>query len=70
MRKRNAEKTPDPFSLAALYAAEADATRRIVRAAYHDPSARCAKAAADAWGEAQKRFAAGAPELLKLLSKP
>ncbi|MCP5560647.1 MAG: hypothetical protein H7A55_23140 [Verrucomicrobiaceae bacterium] len=53
---------------AALYLAEADAIRRIVHAAYQDPKARCAKAAADAWAEAPKRFADGASDLLRLLS--
>lgn len=55
---------------AALYTAEADAIRRIVQAAYRDPAARCATAAAEAWGEAGRRFTPGAAELLTLLNKP
>lgn len=55
---------------AVLYTAEADATRRIVQAAYRDPAARCAKAAVTAWSEAPKRFTPGASELIQLLSKP
>lgn len=55
---------------AALYTAEADAIRRIVQVAYHDPSARCAKAAAESWQEAEKRFAHGAAKLILLIAKP
>jgi Spy/CpxP family protein refolding chaperone len=53
---------------AALYNAEADAIRRIVQAAYRDPAARCAKAAATAWAEAPKRFTPGASELIEFIS--
>lgn len=53
-----------------LYLAEAEATRRIVQAGYDDPAARCAKAAADAWGEAVKRHSKGASDLINLLQSP
>jgi hypothetical protein len=52
---------------AKLYQVEADATRRLVRAGYTDAAARCAKAAADAWAEASKRFSSGAAGLLLLM---
>jgi hypothetical protein len=55
---------------AALYLAEAEATRRLVQAGYHDPQARCAKTAAEAWAEAPKRFHPGAEELILMLLKP
>lgn len=54
----------------ALYLAEADAIRRIVQSAYHDPAVRCEKAAAEAFVEARKRFTHGAADLLQLLSAP
>lgn len=53
-----------------LYLAEADAFRRIVRNAYEDPNPGCAKAAADAWNEAPRRFEENASELIQLLTKP
>ena len=55
---------------AKLYLAEADATRRLVRAGYAKPAAGCAKAADAAWAEAPKRFTGGARELIELLQKP
>ncbi len=55
-------------AFSALYIAEADAMRRVVQGAYRDPSNRCVKAAADAWAEAPKRFAAGAAELLRVFA--
>ncbi len=55
---------------AVLYIAEAEATRRLVQAGYNDSEARCAKAAAEAWSEAPKRFQAGAAELISIISKP
>lgn len=64
----NAANVKANAAFSALYAAEADATRRIVQAAYRDPSARCAKAAAEAWAEARKRFVGGAPDLIRFLA--
>ena len=51
-----------------LCLAEGDAFRRIVQAAYRNPSARCVKATTEAWDEARRRFHAGAPELIQLLA--
>jgi hypothetical protein len=55
---------------AKLYLAEADATRRLVRAGYANPTVGCAMAADAAWAEAPKRFTKGAPELIDLLRRP
>lgn len=55
---------------AALFSAEADAIRRIVQAAYRDPSARCESAATKTWDEAAKRYRPGADELIQMLSHP
>ncbi|MCB1077104.1 MAG: hypothetical protein KDM64_04655 [Verrucomicrobiae bacterium] len=52
---------------AALYLAEADATRRLVRVGYDDPEAKCRQAAKDAWAEAKERFQAGASELISVI---
>lgn len=57
-------------AFASLYLAEAEAFRRIVQAAYRRPQPLCAKAAAEAWSEAQRRFQAGAAELIQLLDPP
>jgi hypothetical protein len=65
----NAARTAND-AFAKLSMAEADATRRLVQAGYAGPEARCAKAAADAWAEAPKRFSAGAAELIRLLQRP
>ncbi len=51
-----------------LYLAEADAFRRIVQDGYTNPETRCAKAAANDWNEATKRYTKGAGELIKLLN--
>ncbi len=53
---------------AKLYLAEAEAMRRLVQAGYEKPGEACAKAAAQAWGEAEKRFSEGAEELIHFLS--
>ncbi len=55
---------------ARLYLAEADAFRRIIRNAYTDPQSGCAKAAAEAWKEAPRRFEENASELIQLLTTP
>ena len=72
----NCESLANEASLAAnsayssLYLAEADATRFIVQTAYVDPKPRCARAAVEAWSEAEKRFEHGATELMQLLLTP
>jgi hypothetical protein len=52
---------------AALYLAEGDALRRIVRGSYRDFEGRCEAAAAAAWQEAHQRFTGGAAELIRVV---
>lgn len=55
---------------AALYLAEVDAMRRLVRAGYDDPTAKCESAARVAWAEACERFQPGASALIRLIEHP